>query len=846
MRTGPALRCAVLRSGISGASRPRALPPPGSARAAAGAGEGPVRKGVIPPALALLGARPPPPPQSRLAPEKVHVAAVLQRRARALRSTEMTWDSSVDLGLRTPLSIQGPLGPLKGSSAAQANPSRLSGLAGREPLQQSQPDLRTCSHTEKRTEGQLQQNDPEDLTKKHSNWAHQAWALWRRQGTEMPQHSAGDQPLVSVAQLTPASPRLDMDSVAGRARKASPGWPPGRTGLGCVSPGGFLCLLCAASFLQGLTVNGLVNSVVTSLERRFRLPGALSGLIASAYDAAACLCLAFVGYFGGRGHRPRWLGCGLLVLGTGSLLFALPHFTSSPYEAAGDGVATCPANQTQCPGGTPGPLGPQILFVLGQLLHGVGAAPLYTLGVTYLDENVKPSQAPVYMAAVYSAAILGPAAGYLIGGALLKVYTELGRGTTLTPESPLWVGAWWVGFLGAGAAAFLIAIPILGFPQHMPGSESNIGTNMSETQGLRDAPEATSSSDVGKTLRDLPLSAWLVLRNPPFLLLCVAGAAETMLIAGMSTFGPKFLESQFSLSASEAATLFGYLVVPAGGGGTFLGGFLASRSTLRGAGLARLCLLCSLTSLPAALAFLLHCPDAPVAGVTVTYGGSPLPEGRLELNASCNSACDCRAARYSPVCAPRGLTFVSPCHAGCPGPAAPGAGGRQEYQGCGCAAGPTTAGRCAAPCPAKALLLLALFALIFFTFAGSVPALTATLRCVREQQRSFALGIQWVVVRSLGGVPGPIAFGWVIDRACLLWRPGCGGRSSCLLYRNAALSRYMLATGLAYKVLGFTLFATACFLYKAPPGPPCGREPAQPGQSPASDGPLDTHTQSPV
>lgn len=52
-------------------------------------------------------------------------------------------------------------------------------------------------------------------------------------------------------------------------------------------------------------------------------------------------------------------------------------------------------------------------------------------------------------------------------------------------------------------------------------------------------------------------SMWLLLKNPTFILLCLAGATEATLIAGMSTFGPKFLESQFSLSASEAATLFG-------------------------------------------------------------------------------------------------------------------------------------------------------------------------------------------------------------------------------------------------------------------------------------------------
>lgn len=55
----------------------------------------------------------------------------------------------------------------------------------------------------------------------------------------------------------------------------------------------------------------------------------------------------------------------------------------------------------------------------------------------------------------------------------------------------------------------------------------------------------------------LSSSIWLLLKNPVFILLCLAGATEATLIAGMSTFGPKFLESQFSLSTSEAATLFG-------------------------------------------------------------------------------------------------------------------------------------------------------------------------------------------------------------------------------------------------------------------------------------------------
>lgn len=61
-------------------------------------------------------------------------------------------------------------------------------------------------------------------------------------------------------------------------------------------------------------------------------------------------------------------------------------------------------------------------------------------------------------------------------------------------------------------------------------------------------------------------------------------------------------------------------MVPAGGGGTFLGGFFVNRLKLRGSGLVKFCLLCALTSLLATLAFLTHCPNVPMAGVTASYG----------------------------------------------------------------------------------------------------------------------------------------------------------------------------------------------------------------------------------
>ncbi|XP_029012840.1 solute carrier organic anion transporter family member 4A1 [Betta splendens] len=639
------------------------------------------------------------------------------------------------------------------------------------------------------------------------------------------------------------------------------------------TPRWVLFFLCVASFLQGMIINGFINTVVTSIERRFDLRSYQAGLIASSYDIAACVCLAFVSYFGGTGHKPRWLGWGVLIMALGSLVFALPHFTAPPYQVSlPERTGVCSGNRTgPCEDKEAGGLsGYRFVFMLGQFLHGMGATPLYTLGVTYLDENVKSSYAPVYIGIFYTAAIVGPAAGYLLGGYFLNLYTELHMPTEMTPENPLWVGAWWIGFLAGGAAALLVAFPILGYPRQLPGSQEFVAMRVSEAHQLKDGSHTTASDpQFGKSVKDMPRSVLLLLKNPPFLFLCLAGATEATLIAGMSTFGPKFLESQFSLSASEAATWFGYMVVPAGGGGTFLGGYIVKRLNLRCRGIIRFCMICAMVSLLAIFIFLIHCPSVPMAGVTGPYRSgleereldqykqlhepSALRRGNssaleLSLTVSCNAGCGCARELYNPVCGADGLMYYSPCHAGCSSinhtdPST----GKQVFSGCSCVVanashaerGFAVAGKCGSSCHHMPAFLTFLFIIICFTFLCSIPALTATLRCVPDSQRSFGLGIQWIVVRTLGGIPGPIAFGSVIDISCLLWQDQCGDQGSCYLYQNSAMSQYTLVAGIIYKVLGTVFFLIASVLYQPPPqSPQSSCESTDHGAGDASDLPA--------
>ena len=94
-----------------------------------------------------------------------------------------------------------------------------------------------------------------------------------------------------------------------------------------------LVLLCLASVIQGALINGFINVVISTVERRFSLTSVESGFIASFYDIASFLCLLPVSYLGGRGigGKPAWIGVGLGVMGVGSLLFALPHFVTNAY-----------------------------------------------------------------------------------------------------------------------------------------------------------------------------------------------------------------------------------------------------------------------------------------------------------------------------------------------------------------------------------------------------------------------------------------------------------------------------------------------------------------------------------
>ena len=88
-------------------------------------------------------------------------------------------------------------------------------------------------------------------------------------------------------------------------------------------------------------------------------------------------------------------------------------------------------------------------------------------------------------------------------------------------------------------------------------------------------------------------------------------------------------------------------------------------------------------------------------------------------------------------------------------------------------------------------------------------------RSVAEEQRSLALGVQSVLWRAFGSIPGPIIFGVIFDSSCTYWQYDCGRRGNCWVYDNSSISIrafFITVTG----VLINCVFMLLCWIFFPP------------------------------
>ncbi|XP_041361891.1 solute carrier organic anion transporter family member 5A1-like [Gigantopelta aegis] len=441
----------------------------------------------------------------------------------------------------------------------------------------------------------------------------------------------------------------------------------------------FMCVLCTVA--SSMTT-GYLNSVITTIEKRFEIGSSISGIIAASYEFGSLVAVVFVSFLGGGRHIPRWIGRGVSFMGVGALLFALPHVIAPKYSVhtgkisnfSVENICRVPLQQTldseMCFSENSGNWIYVLILIVAQIFIGTGGTPILTLGIMYVDNHVAKDKSPAYLAFIYATGALGPVLGYALGALLLQYYVDtFTYDVTISAGHPRWIGAWWGGFIICGLSLLMLAVPFMAFPKELVNEKRKMMEEKAKEELLTCEEKTEVNEDYGKTIRDLPKSILRLLKNSVFVVLCVAVCCEISIVSGFVVFLPKYIETQFGTSTSVANLFTGGIGIPGAIVGILIGGYLTKRLQLQSKGALQLILLLNVLALGGyTFFFFLGCDNLKIAGATFPYfnsSGHKIFEANL--TSTCNQNCACSSNYIEPICGINGITYFSPCHAGCTG-----------------------------------------------------------------------------------------------------------------------------------------------------------------------------------
>ncbi|XP_041650459.1 solute carrier organic anion transporter family member 1C1-like isoform X1 [Cheilinus undulatus] len=612
----------------------------------------------------------------------------------------------------------------------------------------------------------------------------------------------------------------------------------------------FLAALSFAYFAKALS-GSYMKSTITQLERRFEIPSYLIGIIDGSFEIGNLLVIAFVSYFGAKLHRPKIIAIGCVLMSFGTFLIAMPHFIIGRYKIetsvrssvnSTNNLSPCPASSPESAraGDRPSILPSRgceressvsmwIYVFLGNILRGIGETPVQPLGISYIDDYAQSENAALYIGCVQTISIIGPVFGYLLGSLCAKIYVDIGyvdmETVTITPGDARWVGAWWLGYLIAGTITLMSAIPFWFLPKSlpMPVEKHDTSCTPEQTRFIKDSPSMEHKfrpeepANLHQMAKDFVPTLKCLLGNPVYIIyLCVTIIQFNSLI-GMVTYKPKYIEQHYGQSASKANFLMGMINIPAVALGMFSGGVVMKKYKLGIMEAAKFAFGTSLLGYFFSLFFLaMGCENSKVAGITVSYTGlEGLSYQEQSLLSNCNSGCLCSKREWDPVCGENGITYMSPCWAGCT--SSIGSGRNTVFNNCTCislAENPTgnltaTLGQCPRrdSCDKIFPYFLALSVVSSFIISlGGTPGFVLLVRCIKPELKSLALGIHTLATRTLAGIPAPIYFGAIIDKTCLKWGyKMCAGRGACRIYNTSSYRIVYLGLTLGLRTVSFFL-----------------------------------------
>uniref|UniRef100_A0A4W4G652 Solute carrier organic anion transporter family member n=1 Tax=Electrophorus electricus TaxID=8005 RepID=A0A4W4G652_ELEEL len=335
----------------------------------------------------------------------------------------------------------------------------------------------------------------------------------------------------------------------------------------------------AFSFLSKSLSGSYTKSTITQIERRFEISSSVVGTIDGSFEMGNLLVITFVSYFGAKFHRPRIIGAGLLLMGMGTLLMALPHFLMGRYnyetvasysKDADNFTVTSPCSSTSqnvmqqhlpgCREGEENGSPTWILVMFGNVIRGIGEATVGPLGVSFIDDFARPENSAFYIGCLHTIAVIGPLLGYSLGSICANIYVDFGfvnlDNVAITPQDSRWVGAWWLGFIVAGILSLLSAVPFWFLPRALPEAGQAVGPG-AHSQQLHHSCTEEGPVSFSEVAKDFVPSLKRLLSNRIYILYLISHVAIFNAFVIIVTYTPKYVEQHFGQSASRANVLLG-------------------------------------------------------------------------------------------------------------------------------------------------------------------------------------------------------------------------------------------------------------------------------------------------
>lgn len=166
------------------------------------------------------------------------------------------------------------------------------------------------------------------------------------------------------------------------------------------------------AILQGALFTYMVG-IISTLEKRYAFETKISGFILIADNLSQMFISPIVGYLGSKYNRSRLIALGELVVAVSCFMSAIPYFLYGTATHLGSQVfnnSTSMTNYDLCvpkdsdvcdvqsgSGGHSTVILAVVILWVACFANGLGYTAFYTIGLPYVDDNIKKKNSPIYL-----------------------------------------------------------------------------------------------------------------------------------------------------------------------------------------------------------------------------------------------------------------------------------------------------------------------------------------------------------------------------------------------------------------------------------------------------------------